>query len=343
MGRHRSAAPTGRREPDQALTLLRFIAARARQTAIVAFVVTSLAFALVHAAPGDPFATSLDETSNFAAARAEMRARYALDLPLWQQYPMMLANFARGRFGTSFAESRPVSAVLADVIPDTLLLMGPALLIGVLAGVALGTWQGANAGRLRDRAASAAQLTVLSVPEFLIALVASLVFAVRLRWFPATGMFRPGAQHASWVDAVGDYLHHAALPVLVLAVVIACVVARFQRAAVVDALGEEFVRTARAKGAASRRVLLHHVLRRTGGSLFSVLGLLFPALVGGAALVEMVFGWPGAGATLVSAVGSRDYPLVIALVLVGSIAVCIGSAIADVGAALSNPALREDA
>jgi peptide/nickel transport system permease protein len=110
----------------------------------------------------------------------------------------------------------------------------------------------------------------------------------------------------------------------------------------VDALAEEFVRGARAKGAATRRVLLHHVLRRTGSSLCAVLGLLFPTLVGGAALVEVVFGWPGAGATLVSAVGGRDYPVVIALVLVGSLAVCAGSALADAGAVLANPAMAEE-
>ena len=322
--------------------MLRFAAARARQTAIVALVVTSLAFALVHAAPGDPFAASFEENSAYAPARAEMRARYGLDLPIWQQYPAMLGNFARGRFGTSFAEARPVSAVLADVIPDTLLLMGPALAIGILLGVGVGTWQGATAGRVGDRVASALALGVLSVPEFLVGLVISGLFAVRLRWFPATGMFRAGAVHGSWIEAIGDYAHHAALPVATLALVIACVVARFQRSAVVDALAEEFVRGARAKGAATRRVLLHHVLRRTGSSLCAVLGLLFPTLVGGAALVEVVFGWPGAGATLVSAVGGRDYPVVIALVLVGSIAVCAGSALADAGAVLANPAMAEE-
>jgi len=323
--------------------VLRFAVARTRQTAIVAFVVTSLAFALVHAAPGDPFAGSFDENAPNAAARAEMRVRYGLDRPLWQQYPAMLANFAQGRFGTSFAESRPVSAVLAGVIPDTLLLMGPALAIGVLLGVVLGTWQGARAGRIGDRAASGLSLGVLSVPEFLIALVLAGIFAVRLRWFPATGMVGAGAVHSSWADAIGDYLHHATLPVATLAIVIASVVARFQRSAVITALAEEFVRGARAKGAAARRVLVHHVLRRTAGGLCTVLGLLFPSLVGGAALVEFVFGWPGAGAALVSAVDGRDYPVVVALVLVGSLAVCVGSALADLGAMLANPAIRDEA
>src|SRR6185369_6446584 len=131
---------------------------------------------------------------------------------------------------------------------------------------------------------------------------------------------------------------HAAIPVATLALVIACVVARFQRVAVIAALGEEFVRTARAKGATRRRVLVAHVLRRTMASNCTLLGLLFPSLVGGAAIVEEVFGWPGAGHTLISAVGGRDYPLVIALVTVGAAAVCVGSAIADAAASLANPA-----
>lgn len=322
--------------------MLRFAAARARQTAIVAFVVTSLAFFLVHAAPGDPF-SSLDADQETAAARADMRVRYGLDRPLYQQYPTMVLNFAQGEFGTSFSQARPVSEVLRQVIPDTLLLMGPALLIGVLLGVALGTWQGAHAGQFSDRVAGAFSFGVLAMPEFLIALVAASVFAVRLGWLPSGGMLRAGASHGSIFALIGDYAVHAVLPVATLALVIACVVARFQRTAVVGALAEEFVRTARAKGAGRRRVLVQHVLRRTSGSLCTLLGLLFPTLIGGAAIVESVFGWPGAGSTLVAAVGSRDYPLVVALVTVGSIAVCVGSALADAAAAVANPTTPLDA
>ena len=323
-------------------TVLRFAAARVRQTAIVAFIVTSLAFALVHAAPGNPFA-SLDPDQQTAPALAEMRLRYGLDLPLYQQYPAMLLNFAKGKFGISFSQARPVSEVLRQVIPDTLLLMGPALMLGVLFGAGLGTWQGARAGRVGDRMASALSLGVLSFPEFLIALIAASIFAVRLGWFPAGGMLQAGAPHGSVVNLIGDYVVHATLPVATLALVVTAVVARFQRAAVIGALSEEFVRTARAKGAGRRRVLVQHVLRRTAASLCTLLGLLFPSLIGGAAIVEEVFGWPGAGHTLVAAVGGRDYPLVVALVTVGSIAVCLGSALADAGAAFANPATPLDA
>lgn len=323
--------------------MLAFVLARARQTLVVALFVTTLAFALIHLAPGDPLAASLDESPERAVARAEMRARYGLDRPLSAQYPVMVANLARGRFGTSFSQARPVAEVMEAVFPRTILLMAPALLIGIVLGAGIGTWQAARARRSADRLVSAVTLTILSVPEFLLALVLAIVFAVRLRWFPATGITDAGAVSTSWLATLDDVAWHLTLPLTTLAIVIACVVARYQRAAVADALQEDFVRAARAKGAPERRVVLQHVLRRTAGSLCTVVGFLLPALVGGAALIEVVFGWPGAGATLLAAVIARDYPLVIALVLVGSVAVCVGSALADLAAARANPAVRLDA
>lgn len=317
--------------------MLRFVASRARQTAIVALIVTTLSFALIHAAPGDPFDLA-DATPESAAARQEMRRHFAVDRPIHVQYGLMLWNLAHGDFGRSFFDGRPVGEILAQVLPDTLLLMGPALLIGVLLGVGLGTWQGWHAGRWRDRAVSAGVLGMLSVPEFLIALLASIVFAVRLRWFPAHGML--DATSAGGIAAFPDYARHAVLPVGTLALVIAGAVSRFHRAAVAAALDEEFIRTARAKGVTTRRLLVQHVLRRTAGALCAVLALLLPSLVGGAAIVEVVFSWPGAGSALVNAVASRDYPVVIALVCVGSVTVCVVSALADIAAARANPALR---
>lgn len=323
--------------------MIAFALDRARQTAIVAVFVTTLAFLLIHLAPGDPFSASPDDPRELAVARAELRARYGLDRPLYVQYPVMVANMARGQFGTSYMQARPVSEVVAVTIPRTIVLMAPALLLGIFAGAVLGTWQGTRADRLGDRVASAATLGTLSFPEFLIALIVSTVFAVRLQWFPATGMTDAAVNAASFAGLAADIARHAVLPVATLALVVACVVSRYQRAAVVSAMGEEFVRAVRAKGVPPGRLILHHVMRRTGGSLFTVVGLLLPTLVGGAALVEFVFNWPGAGYTLLRAVTARDYPLVVALVLVGSIAVSIGSALADIGAALTNPATRLEA
>lgn len=319
--------------------MLHFALSRARQTAVVVFIVTSLAFALIHSVPGDPFALSPEDPPELAVSRARVREAYGLDQPLATQYVRMLANFARGRLGDSFTETRPVSRVIREAMPRTILLMAPAVLVGVLLGVAAGTWQASRQGKLDDRLLGGAALATLSLPEFLIALIASTIFALRLKWLPAAGMATADAGGSSLALA-GDVARHLILPAGTLALVVAALVSRFQRAAAVAAFQEDFVRTARAKGATARRVMLAHVLRRTAGSLCTVVGFLLPSLVGGAALVENVFGWPGAGSALLRAVVTRDYPLVIGLVFVGSFAVCIASALAEAGAAIANPATR---
>lgn len=323
--------------------MIRFVAARATQALFVAFVVATVAFVLIHAAPGDPLALSPGDPPELAVARDALRHAYGLDKPFLLQYPTTIARMARGDFGISFLQARPVSEVLRAVLPRTLLLMAPALVLGVLLGAAIGTWQGARRGRLFDRTTGALTFGILSLPEFLLALVVSTVFALGLGWFPAAGMRDAGAAASvPWTAAIGDVAWHATLPVATLALVIAATVARYQRAAVATALEEDFVRAARARGASPRRVLVRHVLRHTTGTLCTVVGLLAPVLVSGAALIEMVFNWPGAGSTLLLAVNGRDYPLVIALVLVGSVAVSAATALADIGAALANPAVRAE-
>lgn len=293
---------------------------------------------MLHAAPGDPLAVSPDDPTDIVVSRERTRRDLGLDRPLVVQYPIMVGNMLRGRFGDSISHARPVSEILAATLPRTLALMVPALLIGVLAGALLGTAQGARAGSRADRVASMATLGVVSVPEFLIALLLTGVLAVRLRLLPATGM--GDAAGVSGFAAIADYARHAALPVAALAIAVAAVVARFQRAAVVDALREDFVTAARARGVDQWRVIVRHVLPRTAPQFYTVIGLLLPTLVGGAAVVEVVFNWPGAGSTLMRAVNARDYPLVVGLVLVGSIAVSVGSAVADIAAARANPATR---
>jgi peptide/nickel transport system permease protein len=321
--------------------VLRFVARRALQAVVVAFAVATIAFVLIHAAPGDPLAALPGDPPELAAARESLRHAYGLDRPLAAQYPIMIWSMARGDFGVSFTDGRPVRAVLGGAIARTLLLMTPAFILGVLFGAGLGTWQGARRGRLADRAVSATSLAILSLPEFLLALLVSTTFALALGWFPATGMRDSAAPHdLPFTSAVGDVAWHAALPVATLALIIAAIVARYQRAAVAEAMEEDFVRAARARGASPRRVLVRHVLRRTLGALCAVVGLIAPALVSGQALVEMVFNWPGAGTALLSAVYGRDYPVVIGLVVVGSAAVSAATALADIGAAVANPTVR---
>jgi peptide/nickel transport system permease protein len=319
----------------------RFLLARGAQAFVVIALVATLAFVLVHTAPGDPFAASIDDPTNNAALHAQQLHRWGYDQPLPVQYVKWLGNLARGDFGWSHSRNRRVTEVLLETIPRTLLLMGTALVTGVLAGVALGTWQAARHGTTAERATSALAITALSTPEFLIALAALALPAARWHWFPVSGIV-DASMHDS-MGAVGraaDVIRHLVLPAATLALLTAAAVSRFHRSAMLAVLPEEFVRTARAKGAGEFTVVVRHALRNAAGPLITIVGVLLPALFGGAVFVETIFSWPGIGRMMVDAASGSDYPLVLAGVLVGSALVALGSAIADVLSAVVDPRVR---
>ena len=321
--------------------MLRLIVSRGAQAAVVVFLVATLAFVLIHLAPGDPFSAALSDPSLSPETIAQQRALWGYDQPLLVQFGRWTTNLLRGEFGWSIMRARPVRDVLLETIPNTLILMGTALAFGLTGGVALGTWQAARRGTVAERASGALALVLLSVPEFLVALGALTVLALGLRWFPVGRMIEP-AMHETYGFAgrVGDVLSHLALPAGLLAVLLASAISRYHRSAMLSVLPEEFIRTARAKGAGESRVLARHALRNALGPVIAIAGLLLPALLGGAVFVEKIFNWPGMGLTMVEAVGRRDYPLILAGVLVGSVMVALGGAAADVLAWLTNPRNR---
>jgi peptide/nickel transport system permease protein len=316
----------------------RFLLARAAQALVVIAIVVSLAFALVHVAPGDPFRTGLDDPAMAEAMRDRLRAQFGYDRPLPEQYLRWVANVVRGNFGWSHSMERPVLDVLRDRIPSTALLMATGLGLGLAAGIALGAWQGARQGSRADRVTSGAAMAILSAPEFLLALGAVAFFGSTLRLFPVGGLADPAMHDAmSAGGRILDVLRHLTLPALTLAVAVAVVVSRYQRSSMIAVLPEDFIRTARAKGADERTVIVAHALRNALGPVITISGLLLPALVSGAVFVETIFAWPGMGHAMVDAVIGRDYPLVIGSVLVTSALVTVGSALADVISALADP------
>ena len=322
--------------------MLRLIVSRGAQAALVVFFVVTLAFALIHLAPGDPFSAADPLLSSETVA--QQRTLWGYDQPLLVQYGRWAANLLRGEFGWSIMRSRPVGNVLVETIPNTLILMGAALVVGLSGGVALGTWQAARRGTVAERVSGALAMILLSVPEFLVALGALTVLALALHWFPVGRMIEP-AMHETYgfVGRVGDVLRHLALPAGVLAVLLASAISRYHRSAMLAVLPEDFIRTARAKGAGESRVLTSHALRNALGPVIAIAGLLLPALLGGTVFVEKIFNWPGMGLTMVEAVGRRDYPLILAGVLAGSVMVALGGAAADVLAWLTNPRSRNTA
>jgi peptide/nickel transport system permease protein len=320
----------------------RFLLARSAQALVVVALVATLAFALVHLAPGDPFATNVDDPSSSAAVHAAQMHRWGYDQPLPAQYVKWLGNLLRGNFGWSHSRNRWVSDVLAETVPRTILLMVVALAAGVFGGVALGTWQAMRQGTLAERVSGTITLATSSVPEFLIAIAALAIPAARWHWFPVSGFVDPAMHDSmSMLGRAGDVARHLVLPAATLALLTAASVSRYHRAAMLAVLPDEFIRTARAKGA-SVFVVVRHALRNALGPLITIVGLLVPALFGGAVFVETIFTWPGMGRMMVEGVGGSDYSLVLAGVIIGSVLVALGSALADILAAAANPRLGLD-
>ena len=202
--------------------MLRFLLARGAQALVVIAVVATFAFVLVYLAPGDPFGASLDDPTNSAALHAQQMHRWGYDQPLPVQYLKWFGNLSRGEFGWSHTRHRPVVDVMIETVPRTLLLMGTALVAGVLAGVALGTWQAARRGSRAERVSGTFTIALISVPEFLVALAALAFPAARWHWFPVSGIADPAGQDSMTALArTADVLWHLALPAGTLALLTA--------------------------------------------------------------------------------------------------------------------------
>jgi peptide/nickel transport system permease protein len=318
-----------------------YLLKRVAQGLLIVVLTTTLTFFLIHAAPGEPFAAMLDDPRATIELRDAYRARFGLDQPLHVQYARWVTSVATGNFGESLTQRRPVIDILGDAIPRTLLLMGTALVIGFAIGIAVGTWQAARAGRWFDRLTGGFAVLVASLPDFWLALLALLLFASMWHWFPISGFIDPRiSPDDPFLTRARDVLRHLVLPAGTLAVLVAATVSRYQRAALLDVLPDAFLRTARAKGVPARGVTFHHALRNALLPVITLAGLTIPGLLGGAVFVEVTFAWQGMGSLAVQAVGDRDYPLVLAVVMLASIMVVLGALLADLAAAAADPRQR---
>lgn len=321
--------------------MIPFLFRRLLQGLAILFTVATVTFALIHAAPGEPFAAQLEDARFTPEMSATLRRQYGLDAPLTMQYGRFLAQLARADLGNSLSQHVPVRSILGVALPRTLLLMSVALAAGFALGVVTGAAQAARAGTRLDRLLGRVSVALLALPDFWLALALSLVFAKRLRWFPVSGMLdQTMHEYMSPMGKLRDVAWHLVLPAATLALIIGAVVARHQRQALVDILPEDFVRSARAKGVRERTVVMRHALRNALLPTITLLGLALPALVGGAVFVEYIFAWPGMGRVALDALAARDYPVVLGTTLVGSALVVVGSVLADLLSAAVDPRLR---
>lgn len=317
----------------------RLVAVRLLHAVVVLFLVTTIAFFLLHFAPGDPF--SFENPSIPQDVRDRLRAQFGYDRPALEQYVRYLQNVATGNLGFSHLMQVPVTRALAVTLPRTLLLMGLALVISFALGIRLGVYEVRHWSKRRARASGGLSLLIYSLPDFWLALMLLLTFAYWLPIFPAGGMIDTvfhdymGPGQAAW-----DRVRHLILPLTTLVLIVTALVARYQRVALLEVLPLDFVRTARAKGVDDDGVIGRHALRNALLPMITLAGLAFPALLGGAVFVEKVFSWPGMGLLIINAISVRDYPLVMASVVVGAGMVVAGSLLADIAYGLADPRIR---
>ncbi|UZF90708.1 ABC transporter permease [Bosea sp. NBC_00550] len=299
---------------------------------LVLLIVAALVFFLTRLAPGDPAALMLGDQAT-ADDIARLRAAYGLDKPLLLQFFLWLKEVASGNLGQSIFLQRPVTQALFERAEPTFFLamfsLAIAAAIGIPAGIASAVWR----GRAVDQAVSGLAMLAANIPSFWLGLIFIQLFAVKLGWFPVAGYGAPEAGFA-------ERLRHLLLPAAVLGVVNSALITRFTRASMLDILDADFLRTARAKGLSERRVLLGHAFRNILVPVITVLGLTLALLIGGAIVTETVFGLPGIGNLVVSAVLRRDYPVIQgALLAVAAIYVLINLVI-DVIYTLVDPRVR---
>jgi peptide/nickel transport system permease protein len=318
----------------------RQLVARLWQSLIVVFIVTTISFFAIRTAPGDPF--SYEATTITPAIRQHWREQFGYDRPLPEQFARYVTSVARGQLGYSMSKHTTVASALADAVPRTLLLVGIAIGLSLVLGVIVGVVQATHRDGWFDRMSSAFLITLYSLPDFWAALMFALLFGFWWPVLPQSYMVDP-AMHdymTAW-GAFVDRVRHLILPASTLTLITMAAIARYQRSAMLEVLPADYIRTARAKGVSEREIVWRHAFRNALTPMVTLFGLLVPALLGGALFIERVFSWPGMGMLASDAIAGRDYDLVTATVVIGSVMVVIGNLLADVLHMAIDPRVRE--
>ena len=263
-----------------------------------------------------------------------LRESLGLGKPFIVRYWIWITGVMQGEFGYSLAGGVPISKIFLDRLPATLELSFAALLISTVLGSILGTISALTRGSLTDQSLTVVGMLGVSIPEFFFGLVAILIFALNLNWFPVGGRILPG------YDSFWDRLPHLVMPAMVLSIMMTAGVMRYARSSMLDALSRDFIRTARSKGMPEWRVNILHGFRVALTPVIVLIGFRLPVLIGGSVIIEQVFQWPGIGKEFVSAVRSQDYPLVMMVALFSVLAVLIASLIVDLLTAIIDPRVR---
>lgn len=320
-----------------------YLTRRIASAAVTLLGILTAVFLLIHAAPGDPvllYAGIRPGDPVPAAVLDAIRSEHGLDRTVPEQYFQWVMGAARLDFRDSIRFRRPVTEVVLDHLPPTVLLGGMALLVALAVSLPLGAATALRPGSRIDRATGTLLFLLYSLPSFWLALLLIELFGIRLGVLPLFGMSSPRAYELGGLERLADRLLHLVLPVTVLAYGLVALLTRFVRSALLETLHEEYITTARAKGVSPAAVLWKHAWRNSMIPVLSLLGLIIPWLVSGSIIVEQIFQWNGIGRLFFSAILSRDYPLVMGLTLLTAVVTLLASLLADLAIVAADPRVR---
>jgi peptide/nickel transport system permease protein len=313
---------------------LGFFARRLLGAVPLLLAISLLLFAVVHLAPGGPLDVYAENPSVTPEALAQIRVAYGLDQPLPVQYLAWAGSMLRGQWGYSIRTGRPVTMEITERLPATLLLGGTALALSAALALPIGILTAARRGSALDHVLTFLAFTGISIPVFWLALMMQLVFSIKWGVLPAAGYETIGA------SGFADRLAHLAMPALVLSLATVASWSRFLRSSMVDALKQDYIRTAFAKGHSFAGVLIHHALRNALIPVVTIISLDLASVISGAVITETVFAWPGIGQLFVESMDNRDYPVLMGLMMLGSVSLVLANLGADLIYAAIDPRIR---
>jgi peptide/nickel transport system permease protein len=313
--------------------VFQYLAKQAAASLVVLWVVVTLTFFLIQSAPGTLSIISDPELDPRVAAMVE--ERLGLDQPVWRQYARWMGNLVRGDLGASLVYSRSVVEVIWSRLPATLLLGTAALIVTLVVGIGAGSYAARHPNAPLDQAMSFLAVVGLATPNFWLGILLILLFSVNLGWLPSSGLRTLGVPFD-----LGDRLAHLVLPTIVLASSSAAELMRYTRSAWLEVMSQDYVRTAHSKGVSPGAVDRRHVMRNALVPLLTIVGLFLPRLVGGAAVIESVFAWPGMGLLAVEAAMNRDSTLILGTTIFVSVAIIASNLFVDLLYGLVDPRIR---
>ena len=313
----------------------KYIGRRLILAVITFFGITIVVFFLSYMAPGTPLDYLMADPSMTPEELARRAVQLGLDQPVYRQYLSWLGELLKGNLGFSYRTYRSVMEMIGERLGNTLLLTGTSLILAYLAAIPIGIYSARKPYSLGDYVYSTSALIAMALPGFFVGMFFIFLFSVKLNWLPMSGMYTNTANRSFW-----DLIKHLLMPAVCLAIQQIGTFMRQMRSNMLEVLGEDYIRTARAKGLSEHRVIYVHALRNALSPMVTLFGTSIPFLVGGAVVTEQVFTWPGIGTLMIDSITARDYPVIIGISVVVAVTVLIGNLIVDLLYGVLDPKIR---